>query len=675
MKKLLFILTLFYFASNLLYLFKPSLILFDNRHVQNKAAVKEVFIDRIFLFSQHAFAQESGKTLEPIIVEETPLKPPLDYPSAFSTVIDLEDFGGEYNTTSEILSFSPGVFVRDFGGFGQLQTLSIRGSSNDQAVVLLDGVRLNTALGGIDLSTIPLDYVEKFEIIRGGSSALVGTDAIGGVVNIVTKSTDKPFTFGSVTYGSFNTLSINLSRAQKFKNLSYLFSYAHTQSKGDFEFESVNDIILSRINNEFLSESVLAKLEYDLNGWKVGFLNEFYFDDKGVPGLGEFQQPNSNQQDVRNLTSIKLLKEKFIRDDIGLEIVFFNIFDQLKFTNPDPTIGIPIDTLQRDFAFGIDPKLTWFAPFNQIVTFATEIKEEILTDKDFGEPKRFTFSAFLSDEIHLFDDLLIIIPIIRYDLITTSAEEQEDFPPGIIGNSRVVNTTESAFSPKLGIIISPLRYLSIKGNVGRSFRVPSFNELFFPEEGFIGGNPDLKPESSIDFDVGLVFSHPRIGFEINYFRSSIDDLILFIFVSAIRIEPLNVGEVTQQGIETSVVLRPINFIELFAGYTFLDGELEDTGAQLPGRPRNKFDLRGVFKYRFLKLFWETHFVGKIPLSPFPNSATTDASTVSNVGGTVEWKKVFATLEAKNVFNNLDVQDALDFPLPGRTIFFTAGVNF
>ncbi len=627
------------------------------------------------LFSRYALAEEEGKTLEPVIVEEAPLKPPLNYPSAFSTVIDLDDFGGEYNTTSEILSFSPGVFIRDFGGLGQLQTISIRGSSNDQAVILLDGVRLNTALGGIDLSTIPLDYVEKFEIIRGGSSALVGTDAIGGVVNIVTKKTDKPFTYSSVTYGSFNTLNINLSRAQKFKNLSYFFSYTHTQSDGDFKFESINDIILTRINNQFVSESILVKLEYDFNGWKVGFLNESYYDDKGVPGLGEFQQPDANQKDVRNLTSVKLSKENFLRDDIQFETVLFNRFDQLKFTNPDPTIGIPIDTLQRDFTFGMDSTLTWFAPYNQIVTFATEIKGEILTDKDFGEPRRFTFSAFLSDELHLFDDLLIIAPIVRYDLITTSAEEEIITSPGVIGSSMAITTTESEFSPKLGIIVSPLKYLSIKGNVGRSFRVPSFTELFFPEEGFIGGNPDLQPESSIDFDIGLVFSHPRVGIEVNYFRNQIDDLILFVFVSATRIEPLNVGKVTQQGIETSIVLRPINFIELFAGYTFLDGELEDTGAQLPGRPRNKFDLRGVFKYRFLKLYWETHFIGKIPLTPFPNSITTDASTVSNVGGTLEWKYLFATLEAKNVFNDLDVQDALDFPLPGRAIFFTAGVNF
>lgn len=625
-------------------------------------------------FSTPTFAQQE-KTLEPVVVEESPIKPPLEYPSAFSTVIDLKDFGGEYNTTSEILSFSPGVLVRDFGGFGQLQTLSIRGSSNDQAVILLDGVRLNTALGGVDLSTIPLDYVERFEIIRGGSSALVGTDAIGGVVNIVTKGSDKPFTTSSVAYGSFNTLNINLSRAQNFGNLSYFFSITHAQSEGDFKFESVNDLILTRINNEFLSESFLGKVDYDLNGWKVDFLNEFFFDDRGVPGLGEFQEAHSNQQDVLNLTSMKLSKDNFLRDDFEFETVFFHRFYQLNFTNPDPTLGAPIDNLERDLAFGVNPKLTWFAPFNQIVTFATELREEILTDKDFGEPKRFTFSAFLSNEIHLFDDLLLVEPIVRYDLIRTSAQEQTNSFPGVIGSSSVTTTTESEFSPKLGIIISPFRFLSVKGNVGRSFRAPSFLELFFPNEGFISGNPHLKPESSFDFDFGVVFSHPRIGFEIDYFRSKIDDLILFVFVSPNRIEPLNVGNATEQGIETSLILRPLSFIELFAGYTFLDGKLEATGAQLPGRPKNKFDLRGVLKLRFFTLFWETHFLGKIPLTPFPNSATTDASTVDNVGGTVEWKNVFLTLEIKNVFNNLDVRNAFDFPLPGRTVFVKAGLKF
>ena len=123
----------------------------------------------ILLLPIHAFAQEDADTLETVVVEDAPETPPLDYPSAFSTVLELDNFMGEYNTASEILSFSPGVVVRDYGGFGQLKTISIRGSSNDQVVILLDGVRLNSPVGGgVDLSTIPVHYVERYEVLRGG---------------------------------------------------------------------------------------------------------------------------------------------------------------------------------------------------------------------------------------------------------------------------------------------------------------------------------------------------------------------------------------------------------------------------------------------------------------------------------------------------------------------------
>ncbi len=622
--------------------------------------MKKILLIFVLLYPLESLCDEET-VLEPVIVEEKPLKAPLNYPSAFSTIIDLDDFRGEYNTTPEILSFSPGVVVRDFGGFGQLKTMSIRGSSNDQVVILLDGIRLNNPLGGgVDLSTIPVDYVDKFEIVRGGASALAGTDAIGGVVNIVTKKTDQPFTSLSATYGSFETFLLNASRAEQIGNLGYFLSYTHAQSNGDFEFNSVNDLTVQRINNQFHSESFLGKLDYDLNDWKIGFLNEFFYDDRGVPGLGEFQQPDANQKDIRNLASVNISKAGFPRRDIDVDLVLYNRFDDLKFTNPDPTIGPPIDTLSKIFTFGANPRLTWYAPFNQIVTIATDFRGDILRNEEFGNPDRFTYSLFLSDEISLFEDLILINPLVRYELYRTSAE---------------TSTTEDGFSPRLGVIVNPIKYISLKGNIGRSFRAPSFGELFFPEEGFIGGNPNLKPETSFDFDFGLIFSHPRIGFEINYFRNKIDDLILFVFISAQRIEPLNVGNAKEQGIETSLVVRPFDFVELFAGYTFLDGELEDTGAQLPGRPRNKFDLRAVLKQRFVQLFWETHYVDKIPLTPFPNSQTTDARTTFDVGATAEWWKVFLTFEVKNLFNDLNVRDALDFPLPGRTVFVKAGINF
>ena len=617
----------------------------------------------LVFFALHAIAQENeDHTLETVIVEDSPIEPPLNYPSAFSTIIELEDYKGEYKTAAELLSFSPGVVVRDYGGFGQLKTLSIRGSSNNQVVILLDGVRLNNPIGGgVDLSTIPVNYVDRFEVIRGGASAFAGTDALGGVVNIVTKNTDEPFTFGSATYGSYETFGLNLGRAQKIGNFSYLLSFAHAQSKGDFKFKSVNDLTLTRINNEFHSESFLAKAAYDFdNGWEISLLNEFFYDDRGVPGLGEFQQPNANQKDARNLTSVNISKEQFVRPELDLDITLFNRFDYLKFTNLTPTIGVPIDTLSKTNSFGINPRLNWFAPYNQVITFATEARAEFLRDDDYNNPKRFTYSAFASDEISLFDEKLLINPVVRFDLWTTHQDE---------------TTTDIGFSPKLGVIVSPKNYLSFKANIGRSFRAPSFGELFFPEEGFIGGNPDLKPETSYDFDVGVLLSLPRVALEVTYFRNHIDDLILFVFISAQRIEPQNVGNVDEQGVETTLILRPFDFLELYGAYTFLDGEINETDAQLPGRPRNKFDFRGVLSHNIVALFWETHYVDSIPLNAFPNSQTTDPRTTHNIGVKGEWKNIFATFEVKNLFNNLDVRDALDFPLPGRTFFLTAGVNF
>ncbi|GBD38427.1 Vitamin B12 transporter BtuB [bacterium HR37] len=622
--------------------------------------MKQLVFALLLLLPASPRAETEEPLLEPVVVEETRLEAPLEYPSSFSTVIESDKFGGEYNSTSELLSFSPGVVIRDFGGFGQLKTISIRGSSNDQVVILLDGIRINTPLGGVDLSTIPPDYIERIEIIRGGASALAGSDAIGGVVNIVTRKTEKPFTNAYLTYGSFDTLNLNLSRAQKIGKIGYLLSFTHARSDGDFKFKSVNNLTLRRINNEFSSNSFLGKIDYEISGWKLDFLNEFFFDDKGVPGLGEFQEDSSNQKDLRNVTSIKISKNGLFSRNLDFNLVLFSTFDQVEFKDPQPTLGIPIDTLSRTLTFGANPRLKLYAPFNQILTLAAELRGDILRNLDFNNPERFTASAYISDEISLAEDKILLLPILRFDFFKTFADK---------------SSTEAEFSPKLGIIFSPLKNLSFKGNIGKSFRAPNFNELFFPEQGFIGGNPELSPERSFDFDFGLVFSHPNLLFEISYFRQKIDNLILFVFISAQRIEPRNVGKVTQQGIEASLIFKPFHFLELFAGYTFLDGELKDTGAQLPGRPRNKFNFRGVLKHRYLSLFWETHFVDKIPLTAFPGSSTTKERTTHDVGVKAEWRKLFFTLESKNVFNNLEVRDAFDFPLPGRTIFFTAGLKF
>ena len=94
--------------------------------------------------------------------------------------------------------------MNDYGAEGATKSVSIRGSTSSQVLVLLDGIRLNSSRdGGVDLSSIPMEIIDHIEIVRGGESSLYGSSAIGGVINIVTKKAEKPSISLSVTNGSY----------------------------------------------------------------------------------------------------------------------------------------------------------------------------------------------------------------------------------------------------------------------------------------------------------------------------------------------------------------------------------------------------------------------------------------------------------------------------------------
>src|SRR3989338_3493475 len=107
---------------------------------------------------------------------------------ASTTVIRPEKYEKQFKTIPEVLEETPGITVRQAGGLGQLSTVSIRGSSAEQVAVFLDGVRLNTAAGGaVDFSTLPLNQLEKIEVIRGAGAHRFGSGSVGGVILLHTK--------------------------------------------------------------------------------------------------------------------------------------------------------------------------------------------------------------------------------------------------------------------------------------------------------------------------------------------------------------------------------------------------------------------------------------------------------------------------------------------------------
>jgi len=170
----------------------------------------------------------------------------------------------------EVLELATGIFVKNYGHIGSLKTASIRGASENQILILLDGQRLNLAQGTApDLSDIPLQAIERVEIIRGGNSALYGTDAVGGVVNLITRSNteSKPLS-GQVTTtaGSFGTRILEANFGQKLNKFDYFLAHNYTRSDGDF-----NIMYEYTLTNVKCQEEIILnpKNSHEIPNWKV----------------------------------------------------------------------------------------------------------------------------------------------------------------------------------------------------------------------------------------------------------------------------------------------------------------------------------------------------------------------------------------------------------------------
>ena len=190
-----------------------------------------------------AEAQDT-KSVEPVVVTATTVATPAQQLGVALSVIPGEDFRTyQYPALDDAFRNIPGVTVTQQGSYGKVSTLSIRGANANQVLILVDGVRVSSpTLGQTDLSDISPEQIERIEVIRGPQSTLYGADAIGGVVNIITrKGTGRPFT-GSVetSAGNYDTLQNRISLSGAYKIFDYALSGFHFESNGQFKNDDSN---------------------------------------------------------------------------------------------------------------------------------------------------------------------------------------------------------------------------------------------------------------------------------------------------------------------------------------------------------------------------------------------------------------------------------------------------
>ncbi|RMF93570.1 MAG: TonB-dependent receptor [Nitrospinota bacterium] len=658
-----------------------------------------------FLTVAIALAGEQPLRLEEVVVEETPLVEEVkEEATPFITVLDTTQTPTRVQTATELLSESVGVQVRQFGGLGDFATLSIRGSASNQVAIYLDGILLNQAgIGSVNIANLPLDSLERIEVYRGFTPVTFGTSALGGVVNLVTRKTPETVANEiSLSYGSFTTLKADLFRAQRFQRLDYLLFLNYTGSRGDFTFlddkgtpnNEADDEVTERQNNDFFSLDVTGKLRYTLsNQAEIHFLSNLFYKDEGIPGIGNFQSTHASLTTLRSINNLRWRQPELFLPELEGTFNLFFTYQQDRFEDRFGEIGVGNqDNRNTTQALGGNALFTYFWGDHQVLSFLSEIRRETFDTEDrLATPPegptqtRMQYAFALQDDIFLWSDRLLLSPLLRYEIFRNDFSGKLPFQLSSIAPDR--RKSESFFSPKLGIRLRLTDMLTLRGNIGKFFRVPTFLELF-GDRGTTVGNTDLVPESGINWDIGFRVEKRQLGpltrlfLEYAYFQSEIDDLILFIQNSQRTSIAQNISQARIQGHEVSFSLTGFDHLLLSGNYTYQQAKDDSNipflrGKRLPGRPLHELSTSlELFDKRYGKLFYTLNFTSGNFLDR-ANLVSVPSRTIHNLGLTVTppgVKGLSLTFEVKNLTDN-QIQDVAGFPLPGRAFFGTVDWKF
>jgi len=549
----------------------------------------------------------------------------------------------------DVLNYTYGTSSRTTGYLGSQVSGSIRGSTYQQMLILIDGQRINSPLlGGYDLGDLPVNNVEKVEIVRGPASALYGADAVGGVINIITKkaeTNDKYSLNISSKLSEKGANDLQLTTAGVADSLNYSFSAGQDFSPG---YRDNSDYMSQKYSGDVsrrFSEQFNLRLGYDQ-----------YNDKKGVPGPLSSPSPFARQED--NDQHLRLLSETKVNDNWSIK--FNSSFSQsdMIFDDTDPIFGYYAkhNSISNLYEFQNELKLGEHDLFN----IGAEYRNDQGRSTASGTHLVYNKAVFIQDQHYFTPDLSLLLSN-RYD------------SHSIYGDTS---------SPRVGMNYRLDSNSSVWASYGEAFRAPTLNDLFWYDPVWnMMGNPSLKPESSKNSEMGLTLKlDDKTELNASCFISKVTNYIDWAPNSYGTYEVQNVYDASISGYELGLNYYVMQELKCFVNYTAMNARDGTTREDLLYKPGTQYNTgleyndgndhsAGIL----------IRHVGQRDYTYFDTVSFTtkrwklDAYTVVSVNFNFRMStQMVLTMGAENFFNE-DYQDTYDYPMPGR--IYTFGLQY
>jgi vitamin B12 transporter len=602
-----------------------------------------------------AWGQSSSEPvwLAPVTVPLPPTPPAPESPqgrdpTGDTSVVDVSGRRAEVLSTGALLSEAPGAVVNSSGGQGQSESISLRGAPTTDVLVLLDGIPLNGVGDIADISLVPLSILERAEVLRGSAGSRYGPMAMGGVVNLVTRSAAAaPPTFADVSGGSFGSWRASVGAAGPALGGNGLFVLHWAHSVGDFPFISTEcGMPMVRANNQSTSGGGLFKEGWDVSGWALDSLLEVSLLSRGLAGTEEQLTPTAEQSTSRVLASVRGQHTFSSGTTLTLRLDASRTTDNL---SGGPFAPGEQDTLLQTAATGDFTLVLGAHALDASASLGVAV-----VSATSASPTWALTSLALQDEWLLWAGRLSLVPAVRVDQAGPY----------------------SAVSPKLGASLALPLGFSLRANAGYGFRPPSFSELYLPT-GTLGTNPNLQAERSFSVDGAVLYANRWASASVAGFWTRYQNLIIYEYYPPSFAKPQNVSAADAWGMEAEARLRPWPWLEASGAYTLQWTEdVRDVppyfGNPLPYRPRQLGTARLAAGPEWLSAHLQV--VGR-SLVTVNRAATLTLPGHVFVGAgldAVVWSRgprLTASLQVNNLFN-VQGQDLDGYPLPGRAFFVT-----
>ena len=586
----------------------------------------------VLCISLHAFSQEKTQELDSIVINSTRISLPFKENSRTINIITAKDIKNSAATNvADLLQQVTGVDVRRRGTGGGQSDLYIRGGGFDQTLLLIDGIKMDDAQTGHHTmnAALPIEVIERIEIIKGPAARIFGQNAFTGAINIVTKKRLNNKVSINVEAGSFGQLNGSVTLGKETENSSIIAHVGALTSDGyrnNSDYNNQNYFLKGIFNKKKQPIEVIATF-FDKKFGAENFyttnvtFNEYEETQNSLIGVSTTFK--SNKFNVTPRIYWRRGQDMFLlrRDDPGF-YRNFHITNKIGVeTNASYTSDIGIT------GFGVD--------FSRFSIQSNNLGERVRTMANFFLEHRFKLGSF-------------------------------DITPGIAA-TYFSDFKFNAF-PGLDIGVQISDKVRLYGNVGYTFRAPTFTDLYYSDPA-TSGNPNLEPEKAFAQEIGLKYSDDKFSGSLAIFNRDSEDLIDYVRqnTSVNIFTAANIAEVSTQGIEfeSAYNFKMNNYNQTITfGYTYLNDDILDQNKDL-----SRYSLN-TLKHQLITRFTSQLFKN-VRQNIIYKHAERTVGTSYNVWDAsliVDFNKFTFSLTANNIFNAEYIESGFVQMPPSNVLF-------